>query len=117
MSVTKQLSPSEMHGYFDRFTKRFLNHESTDVADVRVIGMDLGDQVEAEGSHLKGITYDPHTQAVEIALESGDVRAVHPKAVWAIEEEDGFIRAVEIVRDDDTRDIVRVTRHGVRRAD
>jgi hypothetical protein len=37
--------------------------------------------------------------------------------VWAIEEDDGFIRALEIVRDDDTKEIVRVRRQAIRRAD
>jgi Family of unknown function (DUF5335) len=117
MSVTKQLSPDGMQEYFDGFSKRFLKYESTHVADVEVLGMDLGDQVEAEGAHLVGISYDPHTRALEVELESGGLRAYRPKEVWTVEEDDGFIRAIEIVRDDDTREIVRVRRLGVRRAD
>ena len=50
-------------------------------------------------------------------LESGGLRAYRPKEVWAIEEEDGFIQALEIVRDDDTKEIVRVRRQAIRRAD
>jgi Family of unknown function (DUF5335) len=117
MSVTKQLSPDGMQEYFDGFSRRFLKYESTDVVDVEVLGMDLGDQVEAEGAHLVGISYDPHTRALEVELESGGLRAYQPKEVWTVEEDDGFIRAIEIVRDDDTREIVRVRRLGVRRAD
>ena len=55
--------------------------------------------------------------ALEVELESGGLRAYRPKEVWTVEEDDGFIRAIEIVRDDDTREIVRVRRLGVRRAD
>ena len=117
MSVTKQLSPDGMKEYFDGFNKRFLKYTSTDVADVEVLGAELGDQVAAEGAHLIGISYDPRTRALEVELESGDLRAYQPKEVWAVEEDDGFIRAIEIVRDDDTREIVRVRRQGIRRAD
>jgi hypothetical protein len=106
-----------MEQYFDRFNKRFLTLESTDVADVEVVGMDVGDQVASDGVHLIGITYDPDTQELEVELETGDLRAYRPKEVWAIEEDDGFLRALEIVRDDDTREIVRVRRLGVQRAD
>lgn len=117
MPVTKRLSHDAMEAYFDRFNKRFLNLESTDVADVEVLGKDLGDQVASDGAHLIGITYDPDTQALEVELEAGDLRAYRPKEVWAVEEDDGFLRALEIVRDDDTREIVRVRRLGVERAD
>jgi hypothetical protein len=117
MPVTKRLSQDTMEEYFDRFNKRFLNLESTDVADVEVLGLDLGDQVESDGAHLIGITYDPGTHALEVALEAGDLRAYRPKEVWAVEEDDGFIRALEIVRDDDTSEIVRVRRLGIQRAD
>lgn len=117
MSVTRRLSPEAMEEYFDRFNKRFLNAESTDVADVEVLSKDLGDQVATDGAHLVGITYDPRARSLEVALESGDMRSISPKEVWAVEEDDGFVRSIEIVRDDDATEIVRVRRLGVRRAD
>lgn len=117
MTQTKRLTPEGMEEYFDRFNKRFLNYESTDVADVEVLSMELGDQVAANGAHLIGITYDPKGRSLEVELESGDMRSYTPKEVWAVEEDDGFIRSLEIVRDDGAKEIVRVRRQGVRRAD
>jgi Family of unknown function (DUF5335) len=117
MSVTKRLSPEGMEDYFNRFNQRFLRNESTEVADVEVLSSDLGDQIAADGAHLLGITYDPKTQSLEVELESGDHRAFKPKEVWAIEDDDGFVRAIEIIRDDDASEIVRVRRIGVQRAD
>jgi hypothetical protein len=117
MSVTKRLSPDGMEDYFNRFNKRFLRNESSDVADVEVLSSDLGDQIAADGAHLLGITYDPKTRSLEVELESGDLRSYTPKEVWAIEEDDGFVRAIEIIRDDDASEIVRVRRIGVQRAD
>jgi hypothetical protein len=116
MSETKQISPDRMQQYFDGFSKRFLRNDSASV-DVEVLGMDLGDQVESEGVRLIGITYEPRTRELEVELESGDLRSFKPKEVWAIEEDDGFISALEIVRDDDTKEIVRVRRQAIRRAD
>src|SRR5262245_13735342 len=117
MSVTKRLNPEGMEDYFNRFNKRFLRNESTDVADVEMLSMELGDQVAAEGAHLIGISYDPRARSLEVELDSGDMRSISPKEVWAIEEDDGFVRAIEIVRDDDSKEIVRVRRLGVKRAD
>src|SRR5690349_1329839 len=114
MSETKHITPDRMEQYFDGFSKRFLR-KGGELADVEVLGMDLGDQIE--GVRLIGITYEPNTRELEVELESGDLRSFKPKEVWAIEEDDGFIRALEIVRDDDTKEIVRVRRQTIRRAD
>ena len=114
---TKQIPTDRMEQYFDGFSKRFLKKDNNRTADVEVLGMDLGDQVEAEGIRLIGITYEPNTRELDVELEGGDLRSFKPKEVWAIEEDDGFIRALEIVRDDDTKEIVRVRRQAIRRAD
>jgi hypothetical protein len=117
MSLTTQLSPTTMADYFTRFTKRYLVNESTDVVDVEVLSPSLGDQVEAQGAHLLGITYEPKGNALELELDAGDVRTFKPKEVWVVEEDNGFLRALEIVREDDTREIIQVRRLGVQRGD
>ena len=116
MSTTKRLTADGMEEYFDRFSKHFLNSASAGT-DVEITSRELGDQVLAAGAHLIGITYDPDTQALEVELETGDHRAYRPKEVWAVEEPDGFIRAIEIVRDDDSSEIVRMRRPSAPRAD
>ena len=118
MSVTRRVESERLEEYFDKFNKRFLNNETTNVADVELLMGELGDQVAAEGVHLIGISYDPKASSLEIELESGDMRSYHPKEVWAVEEDDGFVRAVEIIRDDGSSEIVRVRRLGMQpRAD
>ena len=117
MAETKRISPDRLQEYFDGFSRRFLRTDSTTSVDVEVLGMGIGDQVESEGERLIGITYEPRTRDLEVALESGGLHSYKPKEVWAIEEADGFISALEIVRDDDTKEIVRVRRQASRRAD
>jgi hypothetical protein len=117
MPVTIQLSPARMADYFATFTKRYLVNESADVADVEVLSPTLGDQQVVSGGHLVGITYEPKGNTLEVELESGNVRAFQPKEVWVVEEENGFLRAVEIVRDDDTRELIQVHRLGLRKLD
>jgi hypothetical protein len=117
MAITKRLPGAELEAYLDGFSKRFLERESTNVADVAHLSPELGAQPVVEGAHLIGITYDRHTNSLDIALDGGDHRAYRPKEVWTVEEKDGFLRAIEVVREDDTCDVVRVSRLGVRRAD
>lgn len=111
---TTRIPNDQLEAHFDRFTKHFLLQDSTTAADVEILAPDLGDQVVAEGVQLRGITYDPKGKAIEFALEGGDHRVPRPKEVWTVEEPDGFIKAIEIVREDATREIVRVNRRGVR---
>jgi hypothetical protein len=81
--------------------------------DVEVLSMDWGDQFEAEGAHVFGITYDPKENALEFELEGGDHRIEKPKEVWTAEGIDGFVKAIEVVREDGTKEVARVNRLGV----
>lgn len=111
---TKRIPNDQLEDYFNRFTKHFLLRESTNAADVEVLAPDWGDQFLTEGAHLFGITYDPKANSLEFEFEAGDHRVINPKEVWTTEEFDGFIKAIEVVKDDGTREVVRVNRLGVR---
>jgi hypothetical protein len=111
---TKQIPLDQLEDYFNKFTRHFLLRESTNAVDVEVLAPDWGDQFAAEGAHLFGITYDPKDKSLEFELEGGDHRVLNPREVWTIEELDGFVKAVEVVREDGTREVARVNRLGVR---
>jgi hypothetical protein len=112
MSETKRIAQDQLTKYFDAFSKKFLMADSPESADVEVIGTDVGDQTVANGVKLLGVDYDPHTNALELELESGDHRAYRPREVWAVEESDGFISSIQIVRDDGARELVNISRGG-----
>lgn len=111
---TEKIPNDQLEDYFAKFTKNFLLRESTNAVDVEVLAPDWGDQFAAQGAHLFGITYDPKRKALEFELEAGDHRVSNPKEVWTAEEVDGFVKAIEIVRDDGSREVARVNRLGVR---
>jgi hypothetical protein len=113
MQVTTKIPRDQLEAYFDTFTKHFLRDESTNTVDVEVLGPDLGDQFEAENSHLIGVTYDPKANAFELAFESGDHRVYRPLEIWTLEETDGFVKAIEVVHPEGTKEVVRVKRLGV----
>ena len=110
LTTTMKIPKDRLGSYFDAFSKHFLRDETTNAVDIEVLGEDLGDQFEAEGVHLVGITYDPRTNAFEIMLESGDHRTYQPSDVWVVEEPNGFVSAIEIVRPDGRREVVRLKR-------
>jgi hypothetical protein len=115
MSETRRIPADQLTKYFDAFSKRFLMPDSPGAADIEVVGNDIGDQRLVGGARLLGVDYDPHTNALEIELDSGEHRAYQPREVWAIEESDGFISGLEIVRGDGARELVNIRRTGEQR--
>jgi hypothetical protein len=112
MSETRRIPADQLTRYFDAFSKRFLMAGSPGAADIEVVSTDLGDQRLASGARLLGVDYDPHTNALEIELDSGEHRAYQPREVWAIEESDGFISGLQIIRGDGAREVVQMRRSG-----
>jgi hypothetical protein len=109
MAETKRIATDQLTRYFDAFSKRFLMRDAAERADVEILD-DRGDRALASGVKLLGVDYDPNTNALELELESGDHRAFNPREVWAVEEPDGFISALQVVRDDGAREIVNIRR-------
>jgi hypothetical protein len=114
MSVTTRISQDRLKQYFETFSQRFLQ-DGPEAADIEVLEPELGDQYTAHGARLIRITYDPRISALELAVGSGAHRVYAPEAVWALEEADGFISALEVVSPDGTREVVSIRRVGLRR--
>jgi hypothetical protein len=110
MSETKRIAHDQLTTYFDAFSKRFLMGDSAEIADVELLSSDVGDQPVANKVRLLGVDYDPHTNALELELATGDHRAFNPREVWAVEDADGFISSLQIVREDGAKEVVNITR-------
>jgi len=112
MPATKQIPRNQWKDYFDGFTKRYLRDDRPETATIELLSPTLGDQFEVEGAHLLGISYDPKSEALEVLLKNMDHLVFRPKEISAIEEEDGFLSGIEIVRNDGTKEILTVRRGG-----
>ena len=110
MAATKQIPSQEWKNYFDRFTKRYLRDARPETARIELLSPLLGDQVETEAARLMGISYDARSQALEVLLENMDHLVFQPREIWAVEEDDGFLPSIEIVRDDGTKEILTIRR-------
>ncbi|HEU4643521.1 MAG TPA: DUF5335 family protein [Gemmatimonadaceae bacterium] len=113
----KRIPGDHLGAYFEAFTKRYLLDAAPERVDVEVLEPRWGDWRAVEGVRLMGITYDPHESALEFELEPGDHRVYHPVDVWVVEEPDGFVSGIDLVRADGTREVVRIQRMGVQRVD
>jgi hypothetical protein len=116
MGVTRQLPKNEWKTYFDRYTREHLSSaEDSDVHEVAIVEVllpKLGDQFEVTFEPLLGMTYDPKSNAFELVLRDIDHLVFRPAEIAVIENDDGFISELEIVRADDVKEIVHLRRSG-----
>ena len=56
------------------------------------------------------ISYDPKSKALEVLLDNVDHLVFQPKEISVVEEKEGFFSSVEILRDDDSKEILTIRR-------
>ncbi|HVU51728.1 MAG TPA: DUF5335 family protein [Polyangia bacterium] len=114
--MTRQLPRTEWKAYFDRYTREHLSSSDEtgvhEVAIVEVLLPRMGDQFEVTFEPLLGMTYDPKSNAFELLLRDIDHLVFRPAEIAVIEDDDGFISELEIVRADDVKEIVHLRRSG-----
>jgi hypothetical protein len=86
--AVRKLEKSEWQGYFDRMSKALVGKR----AEIEVVSLDLGDQIEAEWVPLLGIVYEPKENVLEIAIEGLDDLIREPREIHVDEDAGGLIR-------------------------
>jgi len=78
-------------------------------AEIEVLSLDLGDQIEAEWSPLLGLTYDPKDDVLDVALEGLDHMIPKPREIHF---DDGGVglASLAIVDDDPRRSAASLSR-------
>jgi hypothetical protein len=98
--------------FFDEYTRRFLRPlgEAEETAFIEVMSPSLGAEVEAACAPLVGMAYDPKSNAFELVLANIDHLSYYPTEIAVLEEDDGFISALQVTRLDGTQEIVQLQR-------
>jgi len=99
--TTRKLERSEWRQYFDEVAKHL---PSMRVA-VSIMGDDIGVQPETENSALVGLSYDSNDEVFEVATPNISHRVANPKEIY-VREEGGRLSSVEVIAQDDTKQIV-----------
>ncbi len=77
-------------------------------AEIDVLGLDIGAQVEARNLPLLGLAYDHKNDLIEIALDGLDHLIRHPREL-SVHDEDGGLLSIRIVDEDDVTQLIRLT--------
>jgi hypothetical protein len=74
-------------------------------ARLEVASLRIGDQIEAEWSPLRGVTYDPKDDLFEFQFEGVDHLVRHPRT-FAVREREGLADSLAVVDDEGAEHIV-----------
>jgi hypothetical protein len=112
MAITRRIARPEWEEFFERYTRQRLQDEVPQAATIEVTSAVLGDQIEASAARLVAVTYDPESSAVAMQVEASHEMVFHPEEVWVIEEEGGFVSALELLDAEGTKEIITLRRGG-----
>ena len=112
MGTIRVIPCEDWETFFDEYTRRFLSPsgEAEELAFIEVVSPSLGVEVEAASVPVLGMAYDPKSNAFELLLANVDHLSYYPTEIAVIEEDDGFISALEVTRLDGTQEIVQLQR-------
>ena len=94
MTLT-QLAKPQWQSYFDRVAKAL----GAKLVQVEITGLGLGDQARAESLPLIGISYDPRSDILAVALEGIEHNIQHPKQIH-VEQNVESVYSIEAVDDE-----------------
>ena len=115
MDTSKNLPRENWQSYFDAFTKKYLRDQLPENASIQVISPEIGDREQAEHARLEGITYDRKDNALQILLKNYDHLIYSPEEIRVEEDEDGFVRQMEVRRSDGTLEVLKFEPVGIQR--
>ena len=101
--MAAQIDRAQWAPFLDGITNSLIGKR----AEIEVVSLNLGDQIEAEWSPLIGITYDPKDDLIEIALDEVDHMIRSPRELFIDYAVGDVVAAIEIVDADGNRQIVK----------
>ena len=96
-----QLAKAQWQPYFDRVAKVL----GTKQVQIEVVGLGLGDQIEADWIPLIGVSYDPKNDVLAVIAEGVDHLIRRPKQIH-IDHEIDWLHSIEAIDADDVRHII-----------
>jgi hypothetical protein len=100
-TMARKLDKPLWQPYFDVMSRALLGKR----AEIEVVSLNLGDQIEAEWAPLLGITYDPKDDLLEVALEGHDHLINKPREIY-VEDQELELASVEVIDAEDVRQII-----------
>lgn len=102
--ATRQLDKTEWRAYFDHVSATLGTRE----VEIEVASLPLGDQIAARSVILRGLTYDPKSDILEVTTDKVDHMISKPQEIHVKETYDG-VESVEVLDADGAKQIIQLT--------
>jgi hypothetical protein len=102
----RKLEKADWEGYFNRFSHQFMHTRRIDYAALEVLSPEVGAQPETAWLPLRGLTYEPRQDMLEIAVENLDHMIYHPTEIYVDEDSSGLLLRMEVVEADGTKELL-----------
>jgi hypothetical protein len=101
--AARKLDKAEWKPFFDGISKVL----GVKQAEIEVLSLKLGDQIEAEWVQLLGLVYDPKDDILDVELEGTDHMIPKPREIYV---EDGGVglASLAVVDAEGTRQIIKL---------
>ncbi|HEX5007324.1 MAG TPA: DUF5335 family protein [Hyphomonadaceae bacterium] len=76
-------------------------------AEIDVLSLDIGAQVEARSLPLLGVAYDRKSDVIEVALDGLDHLIHRPREVWA-SDADKDLMSIRVIDQDDVTQVIKL---------
>ncbi|MEL7834748.1 DUF5335 family protein [Fodinibius sp. Rm-B-1B1-1] len=103
---SKKITKEQWQKYFDTFSMKYLQDEQPEYIEIQLLSEDMGAQQEIRWTPLRGITYDPKSDILEIQVDNMDHLISHPKEIYVNEEKGGWLTGMMVIRKDGERSII-----------
>lgn len=104
--AVKKIDQQEWQKYFDTFTLKYLKDEQPEYIEVQVMSENMGVQPEIQWMVLKGITYDPKSDLLEIQVNKMEHLITEPKEIYVEEAEDGWMTGMQIIQKNGEKNLI-----------
>ena len=101
--TTRMVSKSDWRSYLDQVSKDLVGRR----AEIDIMSMKLGSQVQAQWIRLLGITYDPKNDLLEVALDGLDHLISKPLELYVEEGRTG-LESLSVLDAEGNRQIIRL---------
>ena len=104
--MAKKIHKKDWQKYFDTFSHKFLKDKQPEYIEIQVMSEQIGVQPGTSWTILKGITYDPKSDILEIQVDKMDHMISHPEEIYVEEVEDGWVTGMQVTQRGGERNII-----------
>lgn len=103
---SKKITKRQWQKYFDTFSIKFLKDKQPEYIEIQVMSEEFGVQPNTQWTLLKGITYDPKSDILQIQVDKMEHLISHPEEIYVNEEKDGWVTGMLVIQKGGERNII-----------